>query len=308
LTGTRGRYAFLVRANGPYVVRGVTPKRWTQTSPTFVYTAPAGSYTDDYSASSWIYNTGNTDPNNGAVGVSGWSNVAPAGNLPFESPIDITVPPINLSRYLSVKVSQTVAQVAIRENHDIVVTFSDPNQTINLGGTTFTLDQLHFHDPSEDRLGGKRYPMEEHLVFQSAAGALAVVSAFLQLGAPNAALQPILDAVSSGAASASSSPGTSLPVNLTGLRPSSLQGWFYQGSLTVPPLKQAINWLVLSTPITLSFTQLEQYEIVAKANGFPTNARPIQPLDGRQVNQCNFDVNFQGQSVSGLNFGLKRNY
>ena len=101
-------------------------------------------------------------------------------------------------------------------------------------------------------------------------------------------------------------PSNPAAINFSGLLPSSLQGWFYVGSLTAPPLSQPVNFLVLSTPITLSFAQLQQYEAIASASGFLPSARPIQPLDGRQVNQFNFDVNFENQSVARLNFGLAR--
>jgi carbonic anhydrase len=301
LTGPRGRYGFTVGTNGAYVVREVTPRRWTQTSPTFIYKSPTGSYVSGYSSRSWSYNTGNTDPANGTVGVYGWGAVAPAGNLPFQSPINITVPPIDLSRYLSLNLPSTTGNVGVTA-HDLRVQFSGSSQTINLGGTIFTLSGLHFHDPSEDQVDGTGYPMEEHLVFKSPAGAFAVVAVFIQLGVTdNAALQPILNAASSGGGTR-----TPAPIDFSGLLPASLQGWFYRGSLTVPPLSQAINWLVLSTPITLSFPQFQQYEAIARGAGFLPNARPTQPLDGRQVNQFNYDVNFENQSVAGLNFGLAR--
>ena len=63
-----------------------------------------------------------------------------------------------------------------------------------------------------------------------------------------------------------------------------------------------MNWFVLSTPITLDAQQLKQYEEVAGGAGFLPNNRPIQPVDGRQVNEFTFNVSFQNQSVSGLNF------
>ena len=87
-----------------------------------------------------------------------------------------------------------------------------------------------------------------------------------------------------------------------------MQGWFFQGSLTTPPLSQPINFVVFSTPIPLSYSQLTQYEAVAKASGFLPNTRPTQPLDGRQVNEFNYDVNFQNQSVGALNFTLARRF
>ena len=45
---------------------------------------------------------------------------------------------------------------------------------------------------------------------------------------------------------------------------------------------------------------------MAEASGFLPNARPVQPLNGRQVNEFTYNVNFQSQSVAGLNFTLAR--
>lgn len=302
LTGPRGRYVFPVFANGPYVVREITPRRWTQTSPTFNDAPPTGSYYPGYGSKSWSWSTGNTDPTSGPVGPYGWSSIASAGNQPFQSPINISVPSIDLGQYLSLRLPNTVASV-VNNGHEIKVNFTGTSQTINLGGTTFTLSQLHFHDPSENQVNGRGYSMEEHLVFASPTGALAVVAVFLQVGAYNPALQPILNAAPT---SPSSSASNLAAIDFSGLLPSSVQGWFYVGSLTTPPLSQPVNFLVLSTPITLSFAQLGQYEAIARAGGFLPSARPVQPLDGRQVNQFNIDVNFQGQSVAGRNFGLAR--
>ena len=41
-------------------------------------------------------------------------------------------------------------------------------------------------------------------------------------------------------------------------------------------------------------------------SGFLPGARPIQPLDGRQVNQFNIDVNFQSQPITGASFSFVR--
>jgi len=301
-TGPRGRYQFKITENGPSVVREVTPPRWKQTSPTFVYTAPTGEYAYGAGSKSWSYSTGNTDPSSGTVGVYGWNTIAPAGNLPFESPINITVPPINLTPYISVNFQPTTPGSVINNGHEIKVQFSaSPANSINLGGTQFQLEQMHFHDPSEDQVDGTGYEMEEHIVTKSAAGALTALVVFIELGTtPNKSLQPILNA----ATAPPTPPSTS--ISLAGLLPLSMQGWFYQGSLTAPPLSQPINFIVFSTPITLDYSQLMQYEAVAKASGFLPNARPIQPLDGRQVNEFNYDVNFQNQSVGALNFTLTR--
>jgi carbonic anhydrase len=304
ITNARGQYRFKVTANGAYVVREVTPIRFTQTSPTFAYTAPVGALAPGFGGNSWSYSTGNSNPANGPVGVYFWDTVAPAGNLPFESPINITVPPINLSPYLSINYNNSIPTDIVNNGHQIQVQYSTPNpsDTINVGGQVFDLAQFHYHDPSEHTVNGHGYTMEEHFVNTSAAGAETVVAVFLQLGAHNDALDPILNAASADLTASGSTTTISTPIDFAGLLPSNLEGWFYEGSLTAPALSQPVNWFVLSTPITLDYPQLKQYEAVASGAGFLPNARPIQALDGRQVNQFAFDVNFQNQSVAGLNF------
>ena len=85
-----------------------------------------------------------------------------------------------------------------------------------------------------------------------------------------------------------------------------MQGWFFQGSLTTSPYSQPINWFVFKKPITLDQAQLAQYKQVAEERGFYPNARKIQPLDGRKINEFTYNVNFQNQSVAGLNFTFAR--
>jgi carbonic anhydrase len=92
----------------------------------------------------------------------------------------------------------------------------------------------------------------------------------------------------------------SLPSHTTIFR-KSLEGSFNEGSLTTPTLAQPVKWLVLANPITLDYAHLTQFEPVAKAAGFLPNQRRVQPLDGWQVNQFDFDVNFRSQAVAGGN-------
>ncbi len=306
-TNARGGYRFAITQNGAYVVRELTPRRFVQTAPLFATTPPVGSYAPGYGSSSWNYTTGNSNPAFGPVGVYSWDTVAPAGKEPFESPINISTPPIDLSPYLQINYNNAVPKQIVNNGHQIQVQFPGSSaDTISLTGQTYELAQFHYHDPSESQVYGHGYSMEEHFVNMSGTGAETVVAVFLQLGAYNPSLQPVLDAASSSLTTPNTSTTTSTPINFAGLLPSNLTGWFYEGSLTTPALSQPVNWVVLSTPITLDSAQLKQYEAVASGSGFLPNARPVQPLDGRQVNEFNFDVNFQGQSVAGLNFRINR--
>jgi carbonic anhydrase len=146
--------------------------------------------------------------------------------------------------------------------------------------------------------------MEEHFVNISSSGAETVVAVFLQLGAHNDALDPILNFATADLTKSGSSTKIDSSIDFASLLPSSLQGWYYRGSLTTPPLSQPLNWLVLATPITLDAAQLAQYEAVADGEGLLPSARPIQPSDGRQLNEVDFDLNVQDTSISVLNFVL----
>ncbi|MDR3634064.1 MAG: carbonic anhydrase family protein [Isosphaeraceae bacterium] len=315
VSNCKGNYRFRIREDGPYVVRQVTPRRFTQTSPTFADIPPAGSYAIDpatgkpYTSASFSYITGNDNPAFGPVGVYAWDTVAPAGELPFESPINITVPPIDLSPYLSVNFQSAKPTQIVNNGYQIQVQYAgSSSDTLTLGGVHYELAQFHFHDPSESTVNSHGYSMEVHFVSESEAGAETVIAVFYQVGAYNPALQPVLDAATASLTEPGSSTIVDNPIDLNGLLPTNadgtvnLNGWFYEGSLTTPALAQPVNWVVLSTPITLSYAQLKQYEAVARGAGFLPNNRPTQPLDGRQVNEFNFDVNFQGSSVGGLNF------
>lgn len=310
-TNARGVYRFNVPETGAYVVRLAALRRWVQVSPTFTTHEPEGAYSinpatgQPHNSSSWNYWTGNNDPANGPVGPGAWEVIAPAGGLPFQSPIDIAATPVDLSPYLQIHYAAAAPATIINNGAQIQVQFSDVASGIQLNGEEFTLKQFHFHDPSEHQVDGRVYPMEAHFVNSSASGVETVVSVFLQLGDHNPALQPILDAATTHL----TTPGTSTTtpsVALASLLPSSLLGWFYLGSFTTPPLAAVANWLVLKDAITLDFAQLSQYESVARNSGFQPNARPLQPSDGREVNRFGILLNFQGGTVKRQNFVIER--
>jgi carbonic anhydrase len=50
------------------------------------------------------------------------------------------------------------------------------------------------------------------------------------------------------------------------------------GSLTTPPCTEGVRWFVLKSPVTMSHAQ-----IAAFAKVYPANARPVQPINKREV-------------------------
>ena len=166
-TGPRGVYGFRVLKQGTYVVHEVAPRRLVQTSPLFATTAPVGDLAIDpatgkaYTGASWNYHTGNNNPTNGPVGPPSWSTITTQGDEPFESPINITAAPIDLSRYLTINYAPAVPTHILNNAAQIQTQFAaNGTDTINLAEVTYNLSQFHYHEPAENQVDGVTYPME----------------------------------------------------------------------------------------------------------------------------------------------------
>jgi carbonic anhydrase len=146
--------------------------------------------------------------------------------------------------------------------------------TLMSGGTTYELIQFHFHTPSEHTVDGQSYPGEVHLVHASEDGQLAVVGVFYEEGAANSALAPVWNQF--GAIGES----PTVTLNAADLLPDDRTAYIYDGSLTTPPCSEIVRWHVMKTPVTLSAEQLDALRAV-----HDDNARPVQDLEGRSVQQ-----------------------
>ena len=78
----------------------------------------------------------------------------------------------------------------IDHGHTIQVHY-DQGSTLRIGETLYELKQFHFHAPSEHTVDGRHFPMEMHLVHQSATGELAALGVFIEEGAHNLAFDPV---------------------------------------------------------------------------------------------------------------------
>jgi carbonic anhydrase len=163
----------------------------------------------------------------------------------------------------------------INNGHTIQVNYAE-GDTLRIGDRQFQLLQYHFHSPSEHTVGGRHYPMEMHLVHQSADGQLAVVGVFIEEGESNAAFDLIW----------SNLPKTkdleyhlgNVKVDIGSLLPGDKTAYRYDGSLTTPPCSEGVRWIIMTTPIQLSPRQLAAFRAIIKDNN-----RPTQPLNGRAV-------------------------
>jgi len=147
-----------------------------------------------------------------------------------------------------------------------------------VGEKRYELIQFHFHHPSEEQIDGQPSDMVAHLMHQSADGKVAAVAVFLRQGNANSTVQQLWPHMPQTGGSEHVIPG--VEVNPAGLLPSGLAYYTYAGSQTAPPCTEGVTWFVLKTPMDISAE-----EIAAFAKLYPHDVRPIQPLNGRVVQQ-----------------------
>jgi carbonic anhydrase len=163
----------------------------------------------------------------------------------------------------------------VNNGHTVQVDYA-PGSTLTVDGRTFELKQFHFHAPSENRIGGKQFPLEGHLVHADKDGNLAVVAVMLQEGAANPMLTKLWGKMPAKAGDKSA---LETGLSVTQLLPADRDYYRFNGSLTTPPCSEGVWWLVLKKPASASKSQVEQF---SKTIGFANN-RPIQPANARPV-------------------------
>jgi carbonic anhydrase len=191
-----------------------------------------------------------------------------------QSPVDIRSPkPADLPA-IQFAYQPTPLHI-VNNGHTIQVNYA-PGSFITVGDKRYQLKQFHFHHPSEERIDGKGFAMVAHLVHASADGKLAVVAVLLDGGTANQAIAALwqhlpphqgpeqkLDAVK---------------FDVTELLPQDRAYYTFAGSLTTPPCTEGITWFVLKTPARISQDQADAFGRI-----YPHDARPLQPLNGREV-------------------------
>jgi len=152
-----------------------------------------------------------------------------------------------------------------------------PGNTIQVMGRRYELVQFHFHRPSEERIDGRQFEMDVHLVHKDPEGRLAVVAVLLERGAA----QPVVQAVWNNLPleKGEEQPAAAL-LDISQLLPADRGYYTYMGSLTTPPCTEGVTWMVMRQPVTVSPAQLDIF-----ARLYPMNARPVQSASGRLIKQ-----------------------
>jgi carbonic anhydrase len=163
----------------------------------------------------------------------------------------------------------------VNNGHTVQVNYA-PGSSLAVDGLAFQLKQFHFHSPSENKISGKQFPLEGHLVHADKDGNLAVVAVMFHEGAANALLSRVWEKMPTKAGEKSALPAG---LNVAQLLPGERGYYRFNGSLTTPPCSEGVRWFVMKKPATASKAQIEQF---SKAVGFANN-RPIQATNARSV-------------------------
>ncbi|HKA60381.1 MAG TPA: carbonic anhydrase family protein [Gemmatimonadales bacterium] len=218
----------------------------------------------------------------GTHGPANWSSLDPAyakcTGGKQQSPIDIRqtrhaeLPPITFSY-------QPVPLSMIDNGHTIQVIYA-PGSFITIGHDRYELQQFHFHHPAEERVRGKAYPLVAHLVHKNQVGRLAVVAVLLEEGTAN----PLVDRLWAHLPVAKDTVITpeQVTIDATLLLPSHRGYYTFSGSLTTPPCTEGVTWFVLKEA-----TQVSPNEVSTFAEKYPHNARPLQPVNHRIIQETN---------------------
>lgn len=150
---------------------------------------------------------------------------------------------------------------------------------LTVGDKRYQLTQFHFHHPSEETLKGKAYDVVVHVMHRADDGEVAGVAIMVKVGKANPAIAQLWSNMPS---SEGQKEASDLNLNPASLLPVHLSYYTYTGSQTAPPCTEGVRWFILKTPIELSHQQIETL-----AKLFPHDVRPVQPLNGRVVQESN---------------------
>jgi carbonic anhydrase len=215
----------------------------------------------------------------GATGPERWGEIDAAARTcgigTQQSPIDI-VTPVQARLPALVFGWGTRPDTIVNNGHTIRVDFT-PGSTLQTSSGSYGLVQLHFHHPAEHLIAGKRSAMEVHFVHTNPAGNAAALGVFMVPGKSNATFNKIVQTMPA----AEGPPVKADPsIDPNGLLPATRDYFRYEGSLTIPPCGENIEWSLLRTPI-----EVAQDDIAAFAKLYAMNARPPQKDNRRFVLQ-----------------------
>ena len=216
----------------------------------------------------------------GKTGPDHWDKLEPEFEQcklgQFQSPIDIPDAHTRKGDFPPLLFVYKPSPLKVVDNGRTIQVNYAPGSSVSVGGKRYELVQFHFHKPSEEKIDGRGHDMEVQLVHKGPDGKLAVLAVLLDRGSENALIKAVWDNLPKVKEKEVALDGVS--INAVDLLPGDKGYYSFTGSLTTPPCSQEVTWYVLKTPSKLSAEQYARFEKI-----YQMNARPVQPLNGRDI-------------------------
>ncbi|MEO8159221.1 MAG: carbonic anhydrase family protein [Betaproteobacteria bacterium] len=220
----------------------------------------------------WTYG-GKTGPDKWGKLESGFAEC----NLgQFQSPIDIPDAKTRKGDFQSLLFNYKPTPLKIVDNGRTIQVIYAPGSFVSVEDNRYDLLQFHFHKPAEEKIDGKGHDMDVHLVHRGQDGKLAVIAVLLDAGKENKLLKTLMENVPKEKGK-ETTVGT-VTISAVDLLPESKGYYRFPGSLTTPPCSESVTWIVLKTPAQVSADTIARFSRL-----YPMNARPVQPLNGRDI-------------------------
>lgn len=178
-----------------------------------------------------------------------------------------------------VKFDYRPVEFSVIDNGHTVQANLAAGNSIELSGRRYELKQFHFHRPSEERIDGRQFEMDVHLVHKDADGRLAVVAVLLERGAAQSVVQMVWNNLP---LEKRQEQKARVNIDVSQLLPTDRRYYTYMGSLTTPPCTEGVQWVVMRHPVAVSEEQIDLFSRL-----YPMNARPAQSASGRRILQSN---------------------
>jgi carbonic anhydrase len=209
----------------------------------------------------------------GPLGPSSWGALCKLGKM--QAPIDISSSEKLPVDGLKIAYQPSVVDIINDCNqYRILLKFAD-NYWLTVGKKPYNLTEIHFREPGENAINGKRPRMSIQFVHFSPEGVFLVIEVPVVAGKENRVIKTLWQRIPP--------PGKEnrvegTQINPADLLPSDRSFYRFPGSLTTPDCNEVVTWYVMKNPIELSESQIQEY-----ARRYHNVARPLQPLNGRPV-------------------------
>ena len=194
----------------------------------------------------------------------------------LQSPIDIPDAKTRKGDFPSMLFNYKPSPLKIIDTgHTIQVDYA-PGSSFSIDGKRYELVQFHFHKPSEWKIDGKGHEMDVHLVHKGPDGKLAFIAVLLDSGKDNPAVKPLMSNLPKE--KGKEVVVDKATINALDLLPENKGYYRFTGSLTTPPCSEEVTWFVLKKPVLISAESVARF-----GKAYPMNARPVQPVNGRDI-------------------------